>query len=291
MAATHDLDEEDGAPIWGYAEGDLMPGGQLAVTRLGIGIRCETWLAWSTSPWCPVVVKLARPHQVEHPRASRALRRESVALAGAAHPAMPRLIADGIQSAVPHLVMEYVDGPSLADELDRAGATSGRNAVLLGAQILAVVADLHARGLAHLDLKPENVVLRDGRPVVIDYGSARVIGAEQPAGYPIGTEGYAAPEQEECRPISPTMDCYGVGAILYESLTDESIRAERRYDLLPAGLAPVVTGLLEPDPARRLTVPQAMYALADVLPATERPWPAWADAHLGATAREPLVLH
>jgi serine/threonine protein kinase len=281
MDERYDLDDEDGAPIWRHAEGEPLPGGPLAVTRLAVGIRCETWLAWSVNPWCPVVMKLARPHLTTHPRAIRALHREITALTGAAHPAMPRLIADGTQHTVPHLIMEYIDGPALDEELDRTGPMTEPNAALLGAQILAVVADLHSRGLAHLDLKPENIVLRDGRPVVIDYGSARVIGAPQPVGKPIGTEGYASPEQEACQPIAATMDCYGVGAILHEALTDEQVGSGE----VPADMYPVVTGLLEPDPDRRMTVPEAMLALADLLPIDRRPWPKWADRSLPPAVR------
>lgn len=279
MNETYDLDD-DGEPIWGYDEGRRMPGGTFAVCELGVGLRCETWLAWSTDPWCPVVVKLARPHLTSHPRAVRALHREVVALSGATHPAMPRLIADGTDDAVPYLVMEYVDGPALDEELDRTGPMRPVDAALLGTQVLTVILDLHRRGLAHLDLKPENVVLRDGRPVVIDFGSARLIGAPQPAGQPIGTAGYAAPEQEACRPISSTMDCYGVGSILYEALTGEATGAPGGLDALPAELHAVVTGLLEPDPDERMTARDAMIALAAVVPADRRPWPQWADRHL-----------
>jgi serine/threonine protein kinase len=283
MDDTHDLDD-DGAPVWTYDEGQPLPGGPLAIYRLGVGHRCETWLAWSPSLWCPVVVKLARPHQLTHARAIRALRREVTALTGAQHPALPRLHCDGTEDAVPHLVMEYIDGPALDEELDRSGPMGAVAAGIIGAQVLSAVGDLHRRGLAHLDLKPANVVLRDGRPVVIDFGASRRIGSLQPAGRPVGTAGYAAPEQEDCQPISATMDCYGVGSILYEALTCEGTGADGQYVSLPGELYPVVTGLLEADPARRLTAPQAMLALAKAMPADRRPWPHWADSHLHAPA-------
>ncbi|HEX3649311.1 MAG TPA: serine/threonine-protein kinase [Pseudonocardiaceae bacterium] len=289
MDKTYELDDEDGEPIWGFQEGERMPGGALAVGRFGVGVRCETWLAWSTDPWCPVVVKLARPHLTGHPRAIRTLRRESAALSGAGHPAMPRLIADSTAEAVPHLVMEYLDGPTLDDELDRTGPMAPVEAALLGSQILTVIIDLHRRGLAHLDLKPENVILRDGRPVVIDYGSTRVIGTPQPAGHPIGTTGYAAPEQEACRPVSSTMDCFGVGAILYEALTGEATGPNTGLDAVAAELRPVVTALLDPDPDERMTARDAMIALAYAVPEDRRPWPKWADRHL-RVATPPLAV-
>lgn len=278
----YERDDEDGQPVWTYQEGGPMPGGALAVHRLGVGSRCETWLAWSASLRCPVVVKLARPHQVGDERAARTLCREVTALAGVDHPALPRLLRDGTRGPVPHLVLEYVDGPDLDEVLDSAGPLAPADVALLGAQILSAVTDLHRRGLAHLDLKPANVVLQDGRPVVIDFGSTRRIGSPQPPGRPVGTEGYAAPEQEACLPISSTMDCFGVGSILYEALTCEVAREGDR-SALPPELAPIVSGLLEPDPDRRMTATRAMIALAEAVPAHRRPWPKWADSHLHAT--------
>lgn len=281
---NHDLDE-DGESVWRYEEGDSLPGGALAVGRLGVGTRCETWLAWSTHLWCPVIVKLTRPHQISNQRAIRSLRREVTALTGATHPALPRLIADGTADPVPHLLMEYVDGPALDEELDRVGPIPVTDAALLGVQILAAVADLHRRGLVHLDLKAANVVLRDGRPVLVDFGSTRRIGTPQPAGHPVGTAGYAAPEQQECRPISPTMDCYGVGLILNAALIDDI----NGYPTLPLELSPIVIGLLATDPAHRLTVPQAMLALARKISADRRPWPKWADRHLPTHKSSPVA--
>ncbi|HOZ59248.1 MAG TPA: hypothetical protein PKY70_13780, partial [Nakamurella multipartita] len=82
-------DEQDGQPIWLVAEGaDLAPG-VAAIDRLAVGTRCETWLGWSRSLWCPVVVKLARPDQLT--RALRSLGREVAALDQHLHPAWPRL--------------------------------------------------------------------------------------------------------------------------------------------------------------------------------------------------------
>lgn len=70
-----------------------------------------------------------------------------------------------------------------------------------------------------LDLKPANIVLRDGRPYLIDFGSARPIGQEQPPGRPIGTPGYVAPELERGARLAPPMDLFAAGTVLFEALT------------------------------------------------------------------------
>lgn len=282
MDVTYDVD--DGLPVWRCRQGRSLPGGAPALRQLSVGIRCETWLAWSVEQWRTVVVKVARPHQVRQPRTIRRLTREVIALSGADHPALPRLLHDGSHDEVPYLLLEHIDGPALDAALDEQGPMAPEDAALLGAQILAGVADLHRRGLAHLDLKPANVVLRDNRPVVIDFGSARRIGASQPLGRPIGTPGYAAPEQELCQPTSSTMDCYAVGVLLYEAVTGDTPGQSSERVAVPPVLRRVIHGLLTPNPDRRMTAPTAMRGLAEVIPAERRPWPHWADRHLRVRA-------
>lgn len=252
------VDTEDGLAVWDWAEGCELPGGTFAIDRLGVGHRCETWLVWSIALWAPGVLKAARPHQVHHPRAVKSLRRETAALSGNLHPAVPRLLADGTDAAIPHILVEYVDGPTLADELEDNGLLTAPEAALLGAQLLPALMALHHRGLAHLDVKPDNVVLRDGRPVLIDYGSARRLGSEQPAGYPVGTEGYASPAQEACEPVSAAMDLYSLGRTLAEACGELP-------DCLQLLLAPQVT------------TDRALSALADAA-GELRPWPEWLRA-------------
>ncbi|NIH84142.1 serine/threonine-protein kinase [Amycolatopsis granulosa] len=267
--------DDDGEPVWDMAEGAECPGRTRAVRRLGVGWRCETWLVWSVPLWCPMVLKLPRPHMREHPRAVRALRREVTALSGPPHPGLPRLITDGTAEPLPHLLFEYLDGPDLDDVLDEVGPLAGAEAALLGVQLLSAVAAVHREGLAHLDVKPGNVVLRDGKPVLIDFGSARALGSPQPPGHPIGTRGYTSPEQEACLTVSPGMDVYGVGATLHAVVTGH------RPGTGGQPCPPMLTGLLATDPARRLDVSDAIAALLEWIPAEFRPWPEWADAYLG----------
>jgi serine/threonine protein kinase len=258
------LDDEDGEPLWPYAEGDAMPGGHRAWDRLGVGLRCETWLAWSPRLCAPAVLKLARPHQADHPRAARTLRREVAALTDNPHPVLPRLYADGTTEAVPWIALEYVDGPTLADELDDAGPLAAPDAALLGIQLLTGLSALHRRGLAHLDVKPDNVLLRDGRPVLIDFGSAREIGRAQPAGHPVGTLGYAPPEMEACEPITAAMDIYALGVTL------------REVSAGPDALADAIDRLCAEDPQRRPAVAEALSVLGRHVAHDAAPWPAWA---------------
>jgi serine/threonine protein kinase len=249
-------------------EGLVLAGGFRAWERLGVGARCETWLAWSPSLWCAAVVKLPRPDMVAHPRARLSLKREVAALQENPHPVLPRLYVDGSSEPLPYVAMEYVDGPALDEEADDHGKLDSVDTALLGAQLLSGLAALHRRGIAHVDVKPENIVLRDARPMLIDFGSARPIGASQPPGRPVGTLGYAAPEMEACQPISAAMDVYGVGATLREVLCEP---------VGPVGpVAELLARMLAPSPQDRPTVEQCLRALGAAVPEDLCPWPAWA---------------
>lgn len=275
-----DVDREDGEPVWAFHEGDEPVPGIVVVERLGVGHRCETWLGWSDRLWSPVVLKLARPHQVRHPRAVRAVEREAAGLAAVGdHPGVPRLHAASPDGPVPHLVVEYLDGPTLADAVDEAGPLAPADVAVLATALLGVLRALHAAGLAHLDVKAENVMLRDGRAHLVDFGSARPIGASQPAGRPVGTPGYSAPEMERCEPIGAGMDVYGLGTVLAEGLAGVPFEELTDLGALPATpVTPWVVRLLDPDPAARGDVPRLLVAFADLVPAEHRPWPAWLDA-------------
>ncbi len=185
---------------------------------------------------------------------------------------------------LPHVVLEYVDGPTVAEVVDETGPQAAADVAQLGAQLLPALLALHDRGLAHLDVKAENVILRDGRPVLIDLGSSRAIGSEQPAGRPVGTSGYAAPEMEACEPISAQMDLYGLGTVLAEALTGAPF--PDRSPLPPEPLSDLVTRLLSDDPAARGTVQQALLDLAACC--DPEPWPTWAGRLLAAAERQTL---
>ena len=283
--------DDDGLPVATFDPGAALPGDVEAWERLGVGHRCETWLAWSPTMWGAVVAKFPRPHQTDHPRARQALRREVAALAGNLHPGLPRLYADGTDSAVPFVHLEYVDGPALDDALDEPDdggngprPMSAHEVALLAVQVLAALRSVHARGLVHVDVKPANLLLRNGHPVLVDFGSSRRAGATQPTGSLIGSPGYAAPELEAGAPIDPSMDVYGLGVTLHEALAgvptfDPDLAAADRPapgELPGSDVADLVLSLLQVDPAQRPSATEALRAFT-ALAASSAPaaWPSW----------------
>ena len=254
-------------PSWSWSPGDELAPGLLAWALLGDGRRCETWLAWDLGRWCPVAVKLPRPGQ--GPRAVAALAGEARVAAAVAHPGIRRLLEDRLDQPLPHLVFEYVEGPTLDDALADEGPFHPVDVLLVGMQLAAALGHLHDRGLAHLDVKPGNVVLGDGRPVLIDLGLARPLGEAPAGGHRRGSPPWMAPEQVRRRPASPGMDLFALGAVLFE----------------------LATGTQAFDPAGRpATAAQALGLLAEAMPADaaeeDRLWPTWATGRWRASTRE-----
>lgn len=263
-----DQTDGDGLPVWAPREGMILVPGVRAWRSLGVGHRCQTFLGWSTERWAPVTVKIIRPHQLGDPRARMALQREIAALRDNPHPALVQLYGYDLDHHLPYLIEQYLDGPDLDELLAARRLTSGSIAAL-AVQLLAALVPLHSRGIAHLDIKPANVIIRDGRPVLIDLGSARPIGAEQPAGHPVGTEGYASPEMEACAPIAAGMDLYGVGATLAAAMGRRRPTSGRR-----SALRLLIADLTRPDPAERPTLEQALDRSAALASPRQRLFPA-----------------
>jgi Tol biopolymer transport system component len=183
------------------------------------------------------------------------------------------------------LVMELVEGPTLADRIER-GPLPIDDALDVALQIAAALEAAHERGIVHRDLKPANIKLRpDGTVEVLDFGIAKALerrttSGPMPAalttpsmteaGIVLGTAAYMSPEQARGKPVDKRADIWAFGCVLYEMLTGQAAFLgdditttlarviERDPDMkpLPAGLSPQVHGTLElclqKDPGKRL---------------------------------------
>ena len=253
-ADPYERDEKDNLPLWPFTPGLEMVEGIAAWDRLGVGHRCETWLAWSTERCAPVVVKIARPHQVNHPRAAASLTREATFLGGLSHPSFASLLENHVDSHVPYIVTEFIEGAPLLLEVEDEGPFNPADTLLLGIQLAAGLRNLHLQGICHLDIKPGNIMVRDGRPVIIDLGGARPIGFQHPGGSPGGSAGYASPEMERCEEVCTTMDVFGLGAVLYFALTGEDPFGHERQPL-EAWAAPRRPSQVRPGVPRSMDAP------------------------------------
>lgn len=154
------------------------------------------------------------------------VRAEAGVLRRLQHPNVMRLFGEAASATHAWLVLEFIDGETLRDRLDRVGQLAPRRALRRVAELASAMRCWHDEGLLHRDLKPANLMLegRTDRLVVIDFGIACdrefvAAGSQTPSGRVLGSPEYMAPEQ--CRGLALTegVDIYAAGAILYELLT------------------------------------------------------------------------
>ncbi|GAA0412865.1 serine/threonine-protein kinase [Streptomyces luteireticuli] len=179
------------------------------------------------------------------------------------------------QDGRPWIVMELVDGRSLSDRLLSDGPVDPREAARIGLAMLGALRAAHARGVLHRDIKPPNVLLESGtdRVVLTDFGIAQVSGATTitETGAFVGSPEYTAPERMAGGQAGPESDLWSLGVLLCTVLSGASpfhrdslggilhavVYDEIRPPEAAGPLLPVVRGLLERDPARRMGTDEA----------------------------------
>ncbi|MFC5954399.1 serine/threonine-protein kinase, partial [Streptomyces pratens] len=201
--------------------------------------------------------------------------REARALAQLSHPHII-VVHDVVEDDErPYIVLELIDGGSLADHIAEQGPVDAVEAARIGIDLLGALRSAHAAGVLHRDLKPANVLLEcgTGRVVLTDFGIAQVAGATTltESGSFVGSPEYTAPERMSGARTGPESDLWSLGALLCTALSGESpfhrdsiggiVHAVVADEIRPPSQAgpilPVVRGLLERDPDRRLDADRA----------------------------------
>ncbi|SEC68564.1 serine/threonine-protein kinase [Streptomyces sp. TLI_105] len=182
----------------------------------------------------------------------------------------------------PWIVMQYVDGPSLADAAKEAGTIEPREAARIGLHVVGALRAAHAAGVLHRDVKPGNVLLaRDGRVLITDFGIAAIEGDSTitRTGEIVGSIDYLAPERVQGGDPGPASDLWSLGATLYTAVegtspfrrtspisTMQAVVTEEPPHPAKAGpLASVIVALLRKDPAQRPRADEAERMLLDAM--------------------------
>jgi len=215
----------------------------------------------------PVAVKVLGPAVSSDPNARRRLFREVETMRRVRSRYVAEILDADVNGPSPYIVTRYVPGRTLDDVVRKDGPLPGPALARLAGGLAAAIAAIHAAGVVHRDLKPGNVMLVDGHPVVIDFGIAHIPDSTRltQTGMVMGTPGYLAPEVIEGLPSSGASDVhswgatvafaatgrppYGVGS--YQTVFFRVLQGKAELAGMPAPLLPLVTAALAVDPARR----------------------------------------
>ncbi|MGW2957192.1 serine/threonine-protein kinase [Streptomyces sp. NPDC001220] len=257
----------------------LIAGRYRLETRLGRGGMGVVWRATDQLLGRQVAVKEltvddSLPDDDARLRRDRTLR-EAQAVAQLHHPHII-VVHDVVEEGErPYIVMELIVGGSLADRISRNGPVDVGEAARIGIALLSALRTAHTAGVLHRDIKPANVLVESatGRVVLTDFGIAQVAGATTltETGSFVGSPEYTAPERMSGSRSGPASDLWSLGALLCTALSGESpfrrdslggilhavVSDEIRPPAQAEPLLPVVRGLLERDPERRLGAAEA----------------------------------
>jgi serine/threonine protein kinase len=163
-----------------------------------------------------VAVKVLRAHIAGEPEARRRLAREVQTLQRLRHPRVASVIDADVEGDLPYLVTQFVPGRTLDSYVREHGALSCEHVARIGKALAEALTAIHAVGVVHRDVKPANVMLVDGEPVLIDFGIAHLVDESRitVTGLVMGTPGYLSPEVLDGQDVTPATDWWGWGSTL-----------------------------------------------------------------------------
>ncbi len=275
-----------------FAANDVVGGYQL-VRPAGKGGMAEVWLARKGGRGRPVALKVVLPHLAGEARYSRMFRTEAEVSGLMSHSNIVQCFDEGEDQGVSFMVMEWVEGINLVrfrealKLIDNAEVRHSMVAFVIG-QLLHGLGYAHQLadpngnplGIVHRDISPQNVLVSTAGDVkLLDFGVAHTVIEESSGMHVKGKLRYMAPEQLTSRTKAPTLDLFGVGALLHELLDGKRFRGDFKDDrqlhaqvmrgvvpmlrtAAPAELEQLRQGLLAPDPSRR---PQSAEASLEIL--------------------------
>jgi serine/threonine-protein kinase len=275
---------------------DVILGGRYRlIEQLASGGMGTVWAAEDETLGRRVAVKVLNEGLADDPRFIERFRREARAAAGLSHPNLAGVFDYGDDGSRPYIVMELVVGETLAERIERSGPLPPAEAAAIAAHVADALAEAHAAGVVHRDVKPANVMLPSrGQVKVMDFGiaSSSMTTNLTATGIVVGTARYLSPEQARGERATPASDLYAIGILLYEMLTgappfdhetpvatamahvneDPRPVAEARPGV-PAALAALVDRCLQKDPAARPPTAEALAAELRAAPGGADPAP------------------
>src|SRR5262250_1269949 len=277
---------------------DLMPdrlGDYRLLDRIGEGGMGVVFLARDRGHRT-VALKVLRSGVAGDPTARRRLAREVETMRRVRSPNVAEVIDADLDGGMPYIVTRFVPGRTLDDAVTQDGPLRGQALASLACGLAEALVAVHAAGVVHRDVKPGNVMLVQGTPVVIDFGIAQGPDATRltMTGMFMGTPGYLAPEVIEGRPSTEASDVHAWGATVgfaatgrppfgtgpYEGIFYRIVNGQADLAGVPAALLPLLAAALARDPAHRPPAVQlsAQAAVLDPGSLVQYPMPNGAQA-------------
>jgi len=245
------------------------PGDELGrfrvVREIARGGMATVYLAEDLKHERPVAVKVLRPELAAFLGPERFLR-EMRTMARLQHPHILPLFDSGEADGLLYYVMPYVEDDTLRDRLDAEKQLGVEEAVRITREIADALDYAHRHGVLHRDIKPGNILLHEGRPMLADFGIALPLGPGGPArttevGLSLGTPHYMSPEQATAeQELTPKSDVYSLACVLYEMLAGAPPHAGASSREV---MQSIVTGEVEPVTDRRRSVPSNVAAATE----------------------------
>jgi serine/threonine protein kinase len=234
-----------------------------------------------------VAIKVLRAHIAADPDARLRLAREVATLRRVRHPRVAAVIDADVDGEIPYLVTTFVPGKPLDAHVRDHGPLPRGHVARIGSVLAEALRAIHQSGIVHRDVKPANVMLLDGDPILIDFGIAHVADESRitHTGLVMGTPGYLSPEIIGGEPVTAATDWWGWGATLafaatgrppfgtgpIEVVLDRVRRGKSDIEGVDAGLRATLTAALTVDPLRRPSPDRLVAGLAAVAPNRSAP--------------------
>ena len=251
---------------------------------IGIGGMANVYRCTDTLDDREVAIKILKDEFLNNEEFIRRFKNESKAIAMLSHPNIVKVYDVSFGDMIQYIVMEYIDGITLKEYIDRQGVIEWKDTLHLTTQVLRALQHAHESGIVHRDIKPQNIMLlQDGTIKVTDFGIARFSdkATRTMTDQAIGSVHYIAPEQARGDVTDGKTDIYSVGVMLYEMLTgklpfegDSAVtvalmqlqstpkRPREVNPSIPAGLEQITMRAMEKQPENRYT--SAAEMLSDI---------------------------
>ncbi|MGI9005999.1 MAG: serine/threonine-protein kinase, partial [Streptosporangiaceae bacterium] len=263
------------------------------IRRLGEGGMGVVYLA-TDSAQNQVAIKALHPQMAREENARRRMAREVETMRRVHSRYVAEVVDADLECDPPYIVTRYVPGLTLEDVVSAGGPVTGPALSRLGYGLAQALSAVHAAGVVHRDLKPGNVMISDGEPVVIDFGIAHLPENTRltMTGMFMGTPGYLAPEVIEGKDSSPASDVHSWGATMayaatgrppygtgpFETIFYRIVHGSPDLDIVAEPLRPVLLAALSRDPGRRPAADELGRRIAAINPTLLIPGPPAAAA-------------